>query len=285
MMLARSGSGSDSGSRSTMTRSRSSVEEAICRPSKSLRCVKYCTELLPRRLMCSGCVLYLDASPALKAKGPRAITHRGVRFQCKQSFKEEDGSFYYGRSRFEVIQEYLRNEVGISTGRISSVALPFFSPPAKEESDNEGDEEETVSPLSDPSSTLEPDGRKRKKEKEEVQLETTTVNSQGHSFIIDGVPRSHVVVHKSKMQRLQNLEQQVKELQSRFSSYRFDPSSSSHFMQTLIAVAVCSCPALPLSQSATILPLFCAACFVDAGLMDKANANKFSKSFPSESKL
>jgi hypothetical protein len=56
-------------------------------------------------------------------------------------------------------------------------------------------------------------------------------------------------------------------------------------MRSLTAVAVASCPALPLSQATNMIPLFVGATLVDAGVIDRAKVSDFAKSFPSETYL
>jgi hypothetical protein len=289
---ASSSSSSRSSDRVTRSRCQKDGDGEVNAPKKSLRLVKYCTELgVPRRLMCSGCVHYTDAPASSKVRGDRERTHTSQKFLCQQPWREE-GTGYYGNNRLKEIEDFLTIEKKISHHNVR--ANRMFSPTAcigQMEA-----EEENVSPLTTPTdantnsvcdetSAESSDGRKRKKSREEIPLETKEIKSQGHTFVIEGVPRSHVVLHKSYLLRLQNLEQQVKELTTGLSNYRFDAGASSHFMRTLIAVAVSSCPALPLSQAAVVIPIFCAAFLVDAGLLKKTDLVKFSKSFPSESML
>jgi hypothetical protein len=240
--------------------------------------------------MCSGCIHYIDAPASSKLRGDRDVTHTSDKFQCDKPWIKGNKD-YYGTCRYEDIQEFLETQQGITATVLerNRGVMGLFSPASAVV--NMEEEEGDLSPLTNPNTESTSsgeegsDGRKRKKEKDEVLLESATINSQGHAFVVEGIPRTHVVLHKSYLLKLQNLEQQVKDLTHGFSNYRFNAKSSSHYMRTLLAVTLSSCPALPLSQAATVLPLFSAAFLVDAGFMKKTDVVKFSKSFPSESML
>jgi hypothetical protein len=91
---------------------------AASRPTKSPRSAEYCTELnLPRQYMCSGCILYVDASLSSRKKGPRAVTHTGGKYACRQPWKKDatkEGAYDLkigrGNSWYQNIHAYLNNE-------------------------------------------------------------------------------------------------------------------------------------------------------------------------------
>jgi hypothetical protein len=86
------------------------------------------------------------------------------------------------------------------------------------------------------------------------------------------------------LKRLNNTERQLKDLQEGVQYSRFGGGSS--LMRSLTAVAVASCPALPLSQATNMIPLFVGATLVDADVMiDRAKVADCAKSFPSETYL
>jgi hypothetical protein len=78
--------------------------------------------------------------------------------------------------------------------------------------------------------------------------------------------------------------QKLRDLQEDIQSGRF--KSGSTLMKSLsIAVAVTSCPALPLSQAANMIPIFIAAILVDIGIIDRTKGSEFFTAFPSETYL
>jgi hypothetical protein len=118
------------------------------------------------------------------------------------------------------------------------------------------------------------------KERNEIELHSVHLSCMSHEFAITGIPILHTVISKSHLERLRNSDKILKDLKNGCQNNRFAGGSS--LMRSLIAVAVVSCPALPLSQAANVIPLFVAGTLVDAGVLDKAKVSAFSKSFPWE---
>jgi hypothetical protein len=290
-MASSSSSNSSSSGRATRSRTGGSIEdEAVPRPSKSLRRVQYCYELLKRNQMCSGCIHYLDAPESSKKKGPRNVTHTGDRFVCRTPWKQDPSdSGYYGIDRFQAVHDFIQKEHGVSAARIEAVKL--FSPSATStctapaETVHPPEKEDDVSPLSSDFLTTAStsDGRMSSKDRSEIALNSTIISSYGHDFEIIDIPSTHCIITKSLLERLRCSQQLIKDLQSGCQQGRFSGGSS--LMRSLLAVAVTSCPALPLSQAANIIPMVVAGVLVDVGILDQAKVSSFSKSFPSETYL
>jgi hypothetical protein len=120
MSYSSSGNSSRSSGRVTRSRAGSIEDEVVEPPSKSFRRIQYCTELLPRKLVCSGCCLYLDSAESSK-KGPREVTHTGPRYKCRMPWKQDASKVgYFGDNRHEVVQAFIQKEHGISAGRMDS---------------------------------------------------------------------------------------------------------------------------------------------------------------------
>jgi hypothetical protein len=293
------GNGNGDGNNSTRRASRSrpsGSEDGVAvatRPSKSMRNIKYCDELLPRHLMCSCCILYQDASPKAKAAGSRDVTHTKEKYRCHQPWKmlniKEKGSHYSldnSNPWLEKIRAYLEAQ-GFSA-RMLRVAkdTPIAGPPVADT------EEATVpmdlSPLtmsinSEDFGTIETDGRTVARSREEIELYTTILTSCGHEFVMPGLPITHIILSKNHHERMKNECQMLKELQGDMQGGRF--KSGSILMKSLIAVAIRSCPALPLSQACNVIPMFIAAMLVDVGIIDRTKVSEFATSFPSETYL
>ena len=257
-------------------------------PLKSIRRIEFCTEWpLPRELMCNGCSEYCNSPMFTKIEGKdRAVTHSHVRFICKQPWKNSPDEYDLRYDNLggwiAKVHAYIETTFDTSARRLIVEKTPTTHSVTKRAlAETDQQEESPVSSLSEGSET----GQPTKKPKEDVQLKDFSVNSQGHTFDVEGIPLSHVVVHKSQWERLKNIEKQVKDVQAGMSNHRFDGTGSSHLMHTMIGVALSSCPALPISQAAAVMPLITAAFLVDAGILHKTDVMTFSKSFPSESYL
>jgi hypothetical protein len=239
--------------------------------------------------MCSGCVRYVDAPSSSKLRGNREETHTSYKTACQQPWLKE-GTDYYGSSRFQEIEEFLFQNHGISAGRLEAVrATPTPTAiPLPSQHDDDG-----VSPLTGPgteassstttSESTRSDGRKSKKERGDIELYTTIISSNGHDFQIDDVPITHCIITKARLEGLRKSSHILKKLQKGCQNSRFAGGSS--LMRSLIAIAVTSCPALPLSQAANVIPMFVAGVLVDFGVLDRAEVQGFSTSFPSETYL
>jgi hypothetical protein len=295
--MASSSSSSDGNGRAMRSRSRSSPDndDEECRgPAKSMRLIKYCTDWpLPRHYKCSGCVMYDDASPTAKGKGTREVTHSHEKYRCRKPWLDDPdkpGHYDIGGHnwRAKKIREYLVTEKGANSGRLARATttpasvehvttrvaidalLSELSP-------------STLSTTSASSSNEESDGRKIPKQLHEVELWTETVSSMGHEFVVTGIPITHCLVPKNHLNRLRNAEMVVKELQALYQHGRF--AGGSHLMRSMTTIAITSCPALPLSQAANVMPMVVAATLIDLGVLNKAKVSAFATSFPSETYL
>jgi hypothetical protein len=236
--------------------------------------------------MCSGCIHYSDAVESSKKKGSREVTHTGAKYICRTPWKmDASNAGYYGDNRFESVQEYIQKEHGVSSARLEAVKLfsPSDTSPEVLATDNEQQE---ISPLSQPTETSTAssnDGRSLAKDRKDIELRNEIISSYGHEFEIKGIPVTHCIITKSLLERLRGSQQLIKDLQNGCQQGRF--SGGSTLMRSLIAVALASCPALPLSQAANVIPMIVAGVLVDVGVIDKAKVSSFSKSFPSETYL
>jgi hypothetical protein len=116
-----------------------------------------------------------------------------------------------------------------------------------------------------------------------IELYTANFKSGGYDFVLDGIPVTHELVLKKYLATYKNSHQLVKNLRSGVQYGWF--SGGSTLMKSLIAVAVTSLPALPLSQACNVIPLFVAAILVDVGIIDRTKVSAFATAFPSETYL
>jgi hypothetical protein len=286
MVSSSNGNSSTSSNGTRMTRSRAGScdvdNDVPARATKSIRRMQYCTEIgLPRPLICSGCIAYVDASPSSK-KGVRELTHSSRVYACRQPWRMDPtkpGTYDVGscNSRYEKIREFLDAQ-GYSAARLDAV----MDTPNRTILQQGSSPLSTLTPESNNTgnNSMETDGRTVAKERDDIELYTSLFSSMGHEFTIPGIPITHCIVTKSYLERLRNSDQLIKDLQIGCQYGRFAGGSS--LMRALMAIAVTSCPALPLSQAANVIPLFVAGVLVDAGILDKAKVSAFSKSFPSE---
>jgi hypothetical protein len=129
----------------------------------------------------------------------------------------------------------------------------------------------------------ETDGRTLPKERTDVELYSENISSFGHDFEVVGIPNTHVIISKSYFEKLKKADRQSRFVKDACQYQRFRGGSS--VMRSMMAVAVTSCPSLPLSQACNVIPMFVASSLIDAGVLDTAKVSSFSKSFPSESYL
>ena len=135
-----------------------------------------------------------------------------------------------------------------------------------------------------PSTRTRYDNTGKVEQREDIKLYSETVLSMGeHEFEITGIPITHVVVLKSHFQKLSNSHAAIQTLKDQLQRNKFHGASP--LTKAIIATAITSCPALPLSQAAHVIPPIVAATLLDAGLLDRANVSLYSKSFASESWL
>jgi hypothetical protein len=278
-----SSSSSNSGKNGRVTRSRSSTSaptEAE-RPRKSIRRCNYCPELgLPWDLMCNGCCLYCESPPSYK-NGDRADTHTSPKFQCEKPWlKDPAKKGCYDLKwnvRYQKIRDFLLSQ-GHSTGAIETAMIKSTTPPSAGHSTTKKAIVTLIDELE-----VQPDGRSVPKEIHEVTLYSETILSMGHEFVVTGIPITHCVIPKNHLERLRNSERVMKELHSLYQHGRFPGGSL--LMRSITAITVISCPALPLSQAANVMPLFVAGTLIDLGVLDRAKVSMFATSFPSETYL
>jgi hypothetical protein len=133
-----------------------------------------------------------------------------------------------------------------------------------------------------PQQELEPAQQTYQKPKRSIIIEDTTVQVKGKDHIIWGVPETHVLVHRSYLEKLQNKASQIDELnQSVRKKYTRTPLA-----KRLLASALASVPGLSLLGAELVIPLIVAAFLADSHLIDdNLDFNLFSKSFASAHNL
>lgn len=215
------------------------------------------------------------------------LTHgRSKKYECQKPWQQvcEDGAENYKFKTTESWTDSVRNwiEANIASN------LSRFKPTPKSATHSvtkraikvvaieEADTPEIIDP--------EMDGRKKKKAKEDIEVRAIEIKSQGHSFEIIGVPNTHVLIHKNKLERLKNVDDKVKTMEGPLEGERL-MNNVGRYTKTLLGVGLSSAPSLPLSQAAHIMPLFVGAFLANFGLIDKAKVDRFSKCFPSEAYL
>jgi hypothetical protein len=184
-------------------------------PSKSLRAAKYCTEVIPRNLMCSGCIQYYDDAPTTyKKTGPRSVTHVGDEFKCAKpwskilddSTKRGSWDIGNGNSRLEKIRKYLAAQGYSRLKAATDTSMEATTNTAIEVTDEDMSQLTASVTTGDNSIeddiVVEVDRRLLPKELENIAVYSDTITSGGHEFVIEGIPITHVVATKSYLKRL-----------------------------------------------------------------------------------
>jgi hypothetical protein len=134
-----------------------------------------------------------------------------------------------------------------------------------------------------PQQELEPAQQTDQKPKRCIIIEDTTVQVKGKDHIIWGVPKTHVLVHRSYLKKLQNKASQIDKLNH---SVRKKKYTGPPLAKRLLASTLASIPGLSLSGSELVIPLVVAAFLADSHLIDNnLDFNLFSKSFASAHNL
>jgi hypothetical protein len=302
-----SGASSDA-SRISRRISGRSPEKAKLDPCRlGARRKQYCTqwEHLDVALYCSGCRNYQTAIDGKPPSGrSRQETHGKSRiYQCHQPWtaSDEDGEGT-GNYRYNAASNWTKSvATSIETGpNATSLARLKTNTPtsgtthsntkrAIEVVDVDVNNNQDISPLDDASESptsvhSSTDGRKKKKSKEEINVDAFDIKSQGHAFTVDGVPKSHVVIHKNKLKYLQNIERKVRSMEESLLGERCTMSLGP-LSKCLLGVAFSSAPTLPLSQAAHIMPMMVASVLSNFGFLEKTNIEGYAHSFPSETYL
>jgi hypothetical protein len=91
------------------------------------------------------------------------------------------------------------------------------------------------------------------------------------------VPKTHIVIHRSYLKRLQNKESQIDKLHQ---SVRKKKYTGTPLSKRLLASALASVPGLSLTGAELVIPLVVAAFLTDSHLIDdQIDFKLFSKSF------
>lgn len=258
------------------------------RLKQSPRLIQYCTGwFLPRNICCSGCVDYIETLPVSDntsaieaATATRHVTHTYRKYTCTQPWRTADkdvsprDKVWISRvkSHCSAIGNIKRLEIDRST-----LVVP---PPAQA-----GEEDPVDSPL-DPSKlfgtpaiTPPSDGGKTK---DEVDTYVCEFTSRKHPFKVT-LPKTHTVIHTSDYSIYKKERAIVKSLRDSLGHLKF-PGGASQLMQSLIVTALVSCPALPLSAAAHIIPVIVGAFLLPSGVLDYStfDVQLLSTSFPSE---
>ena len=301
MASSASSSITDSSGRSSRRLSGMSPEKAHQEPCRlGSRRRQYCTQWhLPHELMCGGCRLYLQSTEGkpTSAMKSRDVTHTSERFECKQPWKmvpsdvttsaEKNYKYSASESRGLSVVEWIKKNENCNLARLAETPRSAIHSVTKRAISTGLDTTSTISTTSETFLVVEDDAstnRKKKKAKEDIGVETLTINSQGHSFEITGVPKTHVLIHRNWLEHLRNIEDKLKAMEGSLGGERFN-GNCGQLTKTLIAVALSSAPSLPLYQAAHIMPLFVGAFLLNYGLINKAKVDNFAKCFPSETYL
>jgi hypothetical protein len=112
-----------------------------------------------------------------------------------------------------------------------------------------------------------------------ISIEDKTVKVQGKDHIISDVPKTHVVIHRSYLEKLQNKESQIDNFCQLMRKKKYTGTPLSKY---LLASALALVPGLLLTGAELVIPLVVAAFLADLHLIgDHINFKLFSKSFAS----
>lgn len=303
----------DSCSRSSRRIVGQGPEQEATEPCR-LSCLRksYCTQWnWPSTMNCSGCAFFLQGTEGKPPSGkPRHETHRSRKYECQKAWlsiadlnerKKGDsggsGGSYKIRSGdryIETIENWMKENESSSFRRLKATPASATHSATKRAisivyyAAVKGMTEETspltTSPESSENSNTTDDGRKKKKTKEDIEVRNLSVTSQGVDFEIEGVPKTHVLVTKSRLSRLKKVEEKVKTMEGALTGERFT-SKVLPLTRTQMAVCLSSAPSLPLTQAAVVMPMFVGAFLNNFGLLDKTSIESFAQCFPSENYL
>ena len=227
----------------------------------------------------------------------RDTSHKSLKYQCRKPW--EVGLENAQTSQVHMVETQLKQ---LNVGRRTLFIERTVS------NDNEEDTGEanttksaakaydtadaTTSTCSSSSSDPEPDtdpatipaakNTTEKKKPVYVELFNHTIRSQGVEYVVKNVPKTHAVVPKAHLKRLQNKEKKLNDLEKQFKRKRFPDVCMS--TKTTIAMALVSVPALALKAAQYFIPSIVAAFLLESGILDYKSFNsfEFARSFPSE---
>ena len=223
----------------------------------------------------------------LLAKRAKTGSHKSPKYQCSKPWEVD-------REAAQMSQIFLV-ETQLEHLKIGKKSL-FVD--AEEVSEDEDDEEEAAAvakPAADDSaedtsfsfgdsgSSLETASLDQPKEKiSNVELFNHTIRSQGIEYTIENVPKTHAVVPKAHLRRLQNKEKKLNELEKQFKRKRF--AEVSMRTKTALGMALVSVPALALRAAQYFIPSVVASFLMESGILDYRAFDPFvyARSFPSE---
>lgn len=291
---------SDSGARNSRRLSGLSPEKELleqCRLA-SLR-KSYCTQWnLPAKLCCSGCSFYLQAIEGKPPTGKSRIdTHgKSKKYECKRPWQlvgheneraDAPAAYHINCANAWLVKvaTWIGENDNCNLARFKATPASATHSTTKRAIEILDDEQTKVSPEATVvDAAVEEDGRKKKKPKDNIELRCLSLNSQGHCFEIVGVPNTHVLIHKNKLAKLENIELKLKTMEGSLAGERFG-NNAGHLTRTLLGVGLSSAPSLPISQAANIMPMFVGAFLCEHGLLDKTHVQQFARCFPSEAYL
>lgn len=253
------------------------------RLKQSPRLIQHCTGwLLPRNICCSGCVEYIetfsfgDDPVALQiATATRHETHTYKKYHCKQPWRIANKNVSpRDKSWIAKVKKHCSLLGNISRLEVDrSIVTPVET------------EEQAPSPLdparlfTTPSTT---ESTASGKTKDNVDTYLCEFTSRGHPFAVT-LPKTHTVVHTTDHAIYKKDRAIVKSLRDSFGHLKF-PGGAPLLMQTLIATALVSCPALPLAAASYVIPVLIGAFLLPSGVLDynRFSVETFSRSFPSQ---
>lgn len=261
----------------------------------AVRDARICIEMgFPREKCCSGCLLFESAAllnvedgatPSMKtAIDDRftAKTYRSKPFRCHQYWKNSDRNL---PARMKALAGWQKSFIRTATSSRGTSPESLLVTPA---------------PLADtPVATAEPQPEpelenaelepreiqysepkpKRQKTRDEINMVSFEFSSAGHDFSLQ-VPRTHSVVHNSRLGPMAQSQQTLNELVAGCNRQRY--SQSSEYVKTLLVTALAAAPSIPFSTLSTVLPLLVGSMLANLGLLERTDIGNFCRSFPSE---
>ena len=252
---------------------------------------------------CSGCQLYYNSIPIERRFAlnnmlkRRSETHKSPRYECRKPWEIDPE-----QADEPVLPMINRQLEQLQLKKVSLfVSDDEEEEEAKKESDDDEDTEDTEtsgssSSTRDQSNNLlddsseddtdatetvpnsEPDEIKR----QSIAVESHDICSKGVKFTIENVPKTHTVVSRHYLKKLQNKEKVVDHVRKQYTRKRFPDVGIK--TRAAIAAALASVPALALRAAQYFIPAIVAAFFFESGLLSYKNFDlaAYARSFPSE---
>jgi hypothetical protein len=264
----------------------------------SSRNLNNCIEFgIPESLCCSSCQKYIEIDACKQRNRPEYPHHS---FQCWKPY--EDDAQCLKKPRNKVWLQKLdawfasRNINWISLFVVDKIEFTIDDTSNNKtsvikETTNHGcplpinvpDPSLVVEDNNPPQQESEPAQQPQQKPKKSIPIEDKTVKVQGKDHIIQDVPKTHVVIHRSYLKRLQNKESQIDELRQSVGKKKYTGTPLS---KRLLASGLALVPGLSLTGAELVIPLVVFAFLADLHLIDdQIDLELFSKLFVSARNL